>query len=106
MHQNLNVCVFFVIIREIQEKLRKTQCLREDTMRLIEEQDEWKRQQQRIEAEENEKITQYIIEQENRSKQVKDVEQKKRLAIIEQQEKMCTELERIEVSFSISIYLI
>lgn len=73
-------------------------------MRLIEEQDEWKRQQQRIEAEENEKITQYIIEQENRSKQVKDVEQKKRLAIIEQQEKMCTELERIEVSFLISLY--
>lgn len=73
--------------------------MREDTIRLIQEQEEWKRQQCRIEAEENEKISLYIIEHEDRSKIVKEVEQKKRLAIIEQQEKMCTELEEIEVIF-------
>lgn len=92
----------FFFIREIQEKLRKTECLREDIVRLIEEQEEWKKHQKRIEAEENEKITHYIAEQDERSKQLKEVEHEKRLAMIEQQEKLCSELDEIEVILIIS----
>lgn len=83
--------------REFQEKLRKTQCLRDDIVQLIQEQEQWKKQQERIAAEENEKITEYIIEQEKRAKQLKKDDQNKLLAKIEQQEKMCSELDAIEV---------
>lgn len=81
----------------MQEKLRKTECLREDIVRLIEEQEQWKVIQKRIESEENEKITQYIREQEEQSKRYKQMEYERRLAINEQQEKMCAKLDEIEV---------
>lgn len=84
----------------MQEKLRKTECLREDIARLIEEQEEWKKRQKLIEIQENEKITQYIQEHEERSKRFKEMEYGKRLAISEQQEKMCQELDKIEVNTS------
>lgn len=85
----------------MQERLRKTECLREDIVRLIEEQAEWKTQQKLIEMHENEKITQYIQEQEERSERFKEMEYEKRLAICEQQEKMCQELDEIEVNVHI-----
>lgn len=92
---------FFILnhffFREFQEKLRKTQCLRDDIVQLIQEQEQWKKQQERIAAEENEKITEYIIEQEKRAKQLKKDDQNKLLAKIEKQEKMCSELDAIEV---------
>lgn len=80
----------------MQEKLRKTEYLREDILRLIEEQEEWKKQQKRIETEENEKIAHHIAEQDARSKQLNEMEYEKRLAIREQQERMCSELDEIE----------
>lgn len=87
--------------REIQEKLRKTECLRDDIIQLIQGQEQWKKQQERISAEENEKIAQYIIEQEERAKRLKQDEHKKLHAKIEQQEKMCSELDELEVIESI-----
>lgn len=84
----------------MQERLRKTECLREDIVRLIEEQEEWRKHQKLIELHENEKITQYIQDQEERSKRFKEMEYEKRLAISEQQEKMCAELNKIEVKFT------
>lgn len=87
------------IFREMQERLRKTECLRDDIVRLIEEQEEWKKQQKLIEVQENEKITKYIHEQEERSKRFKEMEYEKQLAINEQQEKMCAKLDQIEVNW-------
>lgn len=81
----------------MQERLRKTECLRSDIVRLIKEQEEWKKQQKLIEVQENEKITQYIREQEERSKRFKEMEYEKRLAINEQQERMCAKLDQLEV---------
>lgn len=81
----------------MQERLRKTECLRDDIVRLIEEQEEWKKQQKLIEMQENENITKYIHEREERSKRFKEMEYEKRLAISEQQEKMCDELDQMEV---------
>lgn len=81
----------------MQERLRKTECLRSDIVRLIKEQEEWKKQQKLIEVQENEKITQYIREQEERSKRFKEMENDKRLAINEQQERMCAKLDQLEV---------
>lgn len=89
--------MFSYYFREMQEKLRKTECLREDIMRLIEEQNEWKEQQKRIAAEENEKIAKYIIEREEYAKRMKDVDRDKMLAKLKQQQKMCLELDEIEV---------
>lgn len=85
----------------MQEKLRKTECLREDIVRLIEEQEEWKNQQKRIEAQENEQIAKYIEAQEKRSELFKEMEYEKRLAMSEQQEKMCAKLDEIEVEIFI-----
>lgn len=81
----------------MQERLRKTECLRDDIVRLIAEQEEWKKQQKLIEMQENEKITQYIHEQEERRKRFGEMEYEKRLAISEQQEKMCAKLDEMEV---------
>lgn len=66
-------------------------------MRLIIEQNEWKDQQKRIATEENEKITKYIAEREESVKRLNEIERKKMLARAEQQEKMCSELDEIEV---------
>lgn len=82
----------------MQERLHKTECLREDIARLIEEQEQWKKQQKLNEMHENEKITQYIQEQEERSKHFKEMEYEKRLEISEQQERMCEQLNKIEVN--------
>lgn len=81
----------------MQERLRKTECLRDDIVRLIDEQEEWKKQQKRIEEQENEKITQYIQQQHEHSERFKQIEYEKRVAISEQQEKMCAMLDAIEV---------
>ncbi|XP_031620262.1 meiosis-specific nuclear structural protein 1 [Contarinia nasturtii] len=83
-------------IEEIQEKLRKTECLRTDIVRLIEEQNEWKEQQKRIATEENEKIVKYIVEREEYAKRMKDIDRDKMLAKLEQQQQMCFELNEIE----------
>lgn len=87
-----------LIFREIQEKIRKTECLREDIMRLIKEQEEWKEQQKRIAAEENEKIARYMADREERAKQIKKMDREKLLTKLEQQEKMCSELDEMEVN--------
>lgn len=68
-------------------------------MRLIKEQEEWKEQQKRIAAEENEKISKYMADREERAKRMEEVDQKKMLAKFEQQEKMCSELDELEVLF-------
>ncbi|XP_055321768.1 meiosis-specific nuclear structural protein 1 [Sitodiplosis mosellana] len=83
-------------IEEIQEKIRKTECLREDILHLIKEQEEWKEHQKRIAAEENEKISQYMADREERAKRTKEIDREKMLAKLEQQEKMCSELDEME----------
>lgn len=100
------ILFFFVLIiskisREMQERLQKTECLREDIVRLIEEQEEWRKQQKLIEEQENEKIMHYIQEQEEQRKRYEEMEHKKRIAIREQQEKMCAKLDEIEVKFKL-----
>lgn len=83
--------------REIQEKIRKTEYLRDDIMRLIKEQEEWRENQKRIAAEENEKISRYIADREAHAKRMEEVDREKMLAKLDQQEKMCSELENMEV---------
>lgn len=68
-------------------------------MRLIKEQEEWKEQQKRIAAEENEKISQYMADREERAERMKQMEREKMMAKLEQQEKMCMELDEMEVIY-------
>lgn len=84
---------------EMQEKLRRSESLRNDLMRLIKEQELWKGQQERIAAEENEKMRKYIAEREQRIDHDKEQERKKLLAKLEQQDKMVSALNDIEVNF-------
>lgn len=90
---------FFLLIfhREIQEKIRKIEYSRDDIMRLIKEQEEWKENQKRIAVEENEKISRYIADREEHAKRMKEVDHEKMLAKFKQQEKMCSELEDMGV---------
>lgn len=66
-------------------------------MRLIKEQEEWKEQQKRITAEENEKICQYMADREERARRMEEIDRKKMLVKLEQQERMCSELNDLEV---------
>lgn len=92
-----------IICREIQEKIRQTECLREDILRLIEEQEEWKKIQKRISDEENEKIARYIADQDERAKQLKKIDREKMLIQQERQQEMCSKLNEIEVIWDILI---
>lgn len=83
--------------REIQEKMRQTKYLREDILRLIEEQEEWKNIQKRISDEENEKIARYIADQDERAKRIKETDREKMLVQQERREEMCIRLNEIEV---------
>lgn len=85
----------------MQEKIRQTECLREDILRLIEEQEECKKIQKRISDEENEKIARYIADQDERAKRMKEIDREKMLIQQERQEEMCTKLNEIEVIWNI-----
>lgn len=82
----------------MQEKLIKSQCLKEDIKRLMLEQEIWKKEQERVAAEENRKISAFIAAQDEREHQMKQIEQQKLQIISEQQEKMCSTLNEIEVN--------
>lgn len=82
----------------MEEKLKKSKCLREDIKRLVEEQKAWKIEQERIAVEENKKIAEYIAAQDERTNEMKEIERQKLMAKLEQQEKMCSALVEIEVS--------
>lgn len=81
----------------MQEKMRKSECIRLDFMQLIEEQNEWKKLQEKIVAEENAKIEQYIAEQDERAKQTKETGHEILLAKVQQQEQLCSSLEEMHV---------
>lgn len=80
----------------MQERLQKAECLKGDILRLIDEQRLWKMQQVRLAAEENEKITKYIEEQNVRLDQMKRFKKEKLVATMEMQDKMCSQLNKIE----------
>lgn len=82
----------------MQEKLIKSQCLKEDIKRLMLEQEIWKKEQERVAAEENRKISEFIAAQDEREHRMKQIEQQKLQIISEQQEKMCSTLNEIEVN--------
>lgn len=80
----------------MQERLQKAECLKGDILRLIDEQRLWKMEQQRLAAEENEKITKYIEEHYERLDQMERFKKDKLLATIKMQDEMCSELNKIE----------
>lgn len=80
----------------MQERLQKAECLKSDIIRLIDEQRLWKMEQERLAAEENEKITKYIEEQNERFDQMKRFEKEKLLATMDMQDKLCAKLNKIE----------
>lgn len=83
----------------MQSKLRQSERFKNDLQRLIEEQDMWKREQERITAEENARIVQYIEERERNVAIQREAEQQKMTIMLEQQEKMVSVLNDIEVAF-------
>lgn len=80
----------------MQEKLRKAECLKSDILSLINEQQLWKKRQERLAVEENEKITAYITEQDDRMVRMKESEKAKLMVKRELQERMCTILTEAE----------
>lgn len=81
----------------MQERLQKAECLKSDIIRLIDEQRLWKMEQERLAAEENEKITKYIEEQNGRFDRMKRSEKERLLATMEMQDKLCAKLNKIEM---------
>lgn len=68
---------------------------------MIEEQNQWKAQQERIEQEENEQIRKYIEEQDAKMDQIRAAEEIHRQRQHEMQMQMCNQLNDIEVCYLI-----
>lgn len=83
----------------MQAKLRRSERFKNDLMQLINEQNVWKREQERITAEENDKIVEYIRDRERNIELQQKAEQEKLTSILEQQDRMVAALNDIEVIF-------
>lgn len=81
----------------MQAKLRRSERFKNDLIRLMEEQSMWKREQERIAAEENEKMVEYIKNRDRNIEMQQQAEQEKLASILEQQERMVAALNDIEV---------
>lgn len=81
----------------MQAKLRRSERFKSDLLDLIKEQEMWKRDQERIHAEENEKIVEYIEQRDRHAEIQRQAEQHKLHAMLEQQERMADALNDIEV---------
>lgn len=97
----------------MQAKLRRSERFKNDLQQLIEEQEMWKREQQRITNEENAKIVEYIEERDRNIEIQREAEQQKLTSMLEQQHRMVSVLNDIEVGFmetfnsaSIDIFII
>lgn len=97
----------------MQAKLRQSERFKNDLQQLIEEQEMWKREQQRITNEENAKIVEYIEERDRNIEIQREAEQQKLTSMLEQQHRMVSVLNDIEVGFmetfnsaSIDIFII
>lgn len=83
--------------REMQAKLRRSERFKNDLLRLVEEQNAWKREQERVTAEENEKIVEYIKDRDRNIEMQQKAEQERLASILEQQDRMVAALNDIEV---------
>lgn len=97
----------------MQAKLRRSERFKNDLQQLIEEQEMWKREQQRTTNEENAKIVEYIEERDRNIEIQREAEQQKLTSMLEQQHRMVSVLNDIEVGFmetfnsaSIDIFII
>lgn len=79
--------------------MRKRKHLREELDELRRSQDRWREQQRRQIEEENDRILRYLEEQEYKTNEHRRAEHEKRRIESALQERMCAELEEIEVSF-------
>lgn len=87
----------------MQAKLRRSERFKSDLLDLIQEQEMWKRDQERIHAEENEKIVEYIEQRDRHAEVQRQAEQHKLHAMLEQQERMANALNDIEVNRHMTI---
>lgn len=84
----------------MQAKLQRSERFKSDLLDLMNEQEMWKREQERITIEENEKIVEYIEQRDRYAEMQRRAEQQKLHAMLEQQERMAAALDDIEVSCS------